>query len=148
MFSQEGAGFCVVINLKFQKVVTSLLASFALSKNKQKLKSSQANNSLIKYELNHMYVWGILLKVSRTSFLQDTFSVAASWNYIIVSTLSYRGTPRLWNTFEFASVTLETKSVVKINYDAPIHSAKKLKKHKVQNWVNTDIFLNNILHSQ
>ena len=66
--------------------------------------------------------------------------MAASWNYIIVIKLSFRGTPRLWNTFESASFTLDTKSVVKINYAAPIHSITKLKKYKVQNWVNTDTF--------
>ena len=29
-----------------------------------------------------------------------------------------------------------------MNYDIPVHSAKKVEKHKVQNWVNTDILLN------
>ena len=62
--------------------------------------------------------------------------------------MSYRGTPRLLNTFESASIKLDTKSVMKINYDVPIHSATKLKKHKVRNWVNTDIFLNKILDSR
>ena len=37
--------------------------------------------------------------------------------------------------------------MVEINHDFSILSATKLKKHKVQNWVNADIFLN-ILDSQ
>ena len=37
--------------------------------------------------------------------------------------------------------------MVEINHDFSMHSATKLKKHKVQNWVNADIFLN-ILDSQ
>ena len=71
---------------------------------------------------------------------EEHISVAVSSNYITVSALSFRGTPRLWNAFESVSFTLGTKSVLKINYDVRIHSGKKLKKHKVQNWINTGIF--------
>ena len=67
--------------------------------------------------------------------------------YIIVS-MSYKRTPRLWNTFEFASITLHTKRVVKINFDVPIYYAAKLKKQKARNWGNTNIFLNKILDNQ
>ena len=138
MFSQK-AGFCVVVNLIFKKMVTSLLVTFALSKSKQNFRSSQTQ---LIYKISAQLQ--ILLKNFTWDF-QNTFfaehiSVAASWNYIIVSTLSYRGTPKLWNTFESASFTLDTKSVVKINCDVPIHFATKLKKHKLQNWVNADIF--------
>ena len=62
-------------------------------------------------------------------FYTEYIWVAASWNYT-VSNVS-RGTPRLWYTFRSASNTLDTKSVVKINYHIPIASATKLKKHKV-----------------
>ena len=84
----------------------------------------------------------------QNTFFVEHISVAVSWNYILVSTLPYRGSPRLWNTFESAYITLDAKIVVKINYEVPIHSATELKKHIVQNWVNKYIFLNNILDSQ
>ena len=42
--------------------------------------------------------------------------------------MSHKGTPRL-------RYDLDSKSVVKINYDVPITSATKLKRHKVQNWL-------------
>ena len=61
------------------------------------------------------------------TFFAEHISVAASWNYTIVS-MFYRGIPRLWNIFECASITLHTKSVMKINYAVPIHSAAKIKK--------------------
>ena len=43
-----------------------------------------------------------------------------------------KGTPRLWNTFRPASITLDTKSVVEIIYAISVTSATKLKKYKVQ----------------
>ena len=52
---------------------------------------------------------------------------------IIKLALSYRGTKRLWYTYGPATVTLDPKSVVKINCHVPIRSATKLKKHKVRN---------------
>ena len=76
----------------------------------------------------------------QNTFFAEHISAVSSWNYIIVSMLSFRGCPRLWNTFEFAFFTLDTNSAVKINYDVLIHSATKFKKHKVQSWVNTDTF--------
>ena len=59
--------------------------------------------------------------------------MAASWNCKVSTTLFYRGTTTIWYTFGPASVTLDTKSVVKINYHVLITSATKLKKHKVWN---------------
>ena len=116
----------------------NVTASFALSKNKKNSKPTRL--------ITYFKIWiqsQVLLKNFawnfRNTFFAEHIWVAASWNYILVSTLSFRGTPRLWNTFESASFTLDNKSVVKINYDVR-HSATKLKKHKVQNWVNTDIF--------
>ena len=47
--------------------------------------------------------------------------------------LPYRGTPRLGSTFGPDSIALDTKNVVKLNYDVSITSATKLKKHKVRN---------------
>ena len=52
----------------------------------------------------------------QTTFFTEHISVAASWNYVIVSRLSSRGTQRLWNTFESASFTLSTKSVVRFGH--------------------------------
>ena len=46
----------------------------------------------------------------QNTFFAEHISVAASWNYIIVSTLSYRGTQRLLNSFESTSFMLDTKS--------------------------------------
>ena len=42
---------------------------------------------------------------------------------------------------------LDTKSVMKINYDVPITSGTKLKKQSSK-WVNTDIVLKKILSSR
>ena len=49
--------------------------------------------------------------------------------------MSHKGTPRLRYAFGSVSIKLDSKSVVKINYDVPITSAAKLKRHKVQNWL-------------
>ena len=76
-----------MIKLIFKKVVTLLLASFALSKNKQNFRSSQTHNSFARYELNYRYFRRILLEIS---FVVEHISVAASWNNIIVSTLSLK----------------------------------------------------------
>ena len=76
----------------------------------------------------------------QNTFCAKHFSVAVSWNYVIVSTLSLEGTPSLWNTFESASFALDTENVVKISNGVCIHFTTKLKKSKVQNWVDTDIF--------
>ena len=62
IFSQKGC-FCVVINLIFKKVVTSLLVFFALSKS-----NSQTHNSFLRYELNYRCFWRIFFEISRTPF--------------------------------------------------------------------------------
>ena len=54
------------------------------------------------------------------------------WGYILYA---HKGFPRLWNTFGPASITLDTKSTVEINYEVSETSAAKLKKHKVRNWL-------------
>ena len=66
--------------------------------------------------------------------------VAASGNYIIVGTVINRVTARLLYTFRPDSITLDTKNVVKINYDVPAKSATKLKKYKVRNELIPTLF--------
>ena len=44
-----------------------------------------------------------------------------------------KGTPRFWNTFGPASIILDTKDAVKINYDIPVTSATKLNEQNVWN---------------
>ena len=125
----------------FKKVVTSLLASFALSKTSKISKAArltthlQDMSSITGTFEESTFAWNL-----QNIFFSEHISVAASWNYVILSTLSFRGTPRFPNAFESASFMLDTKSVLKINYGVPKDSATKHKKHKVQNWVNTDIF--------
>ena len=46
--------------------------------------------------------------------------------------LALESPPRLRNTFGFASILLDTKGAVKRNYDVPITSTSKRKKHKVR----------------
>ena len=46
--------------------------------------------------------------------------------------LALESPPRPWNTFGFASILLDIKGAVKRNYDVPIISTTKLKKHKVR----------------
>ena len=52
---------------------------------------------------------------------------------IIKLALSYRGSKRLSYTYGPASVTLDPKSVMKINCHVPITSATKLKNYKARN---------------
>ena len=63
------------------------------------------------------------------------------YSYHVVFQWYFKTSKYIWICFCF--FYLDTKSVVKINYGVPTHSATKLKKHKVQNWVNTDIFKHN-----
>ena len=81
-------------------------------------------------ELNHSYFWRIFIDISRTRFHKYIW-VAASWNYIVSTVLQRYSKTLIY--FGPASITLDTKSVVKIKYHVPITSATKLKKHKVRN---------------
>ena len=52
---------------------------------------------------------------------------------ILQLALSNRDNPKLWNTFGPASIMLDTKGTVKINYDGHITFTIKRKKHKFRN---------------
>ena len=67
----------------------------------------------------------------QNTFFIEYIWVVASWNYI-VSTVK-EVLQEFWYTFGPASIRLDPKSVVKINYNVPITSGTKLKKHKVRN---------------
>ena len=135
-----------MINLIFKKVVTSLLASFALSKSKQNLWSNQTHNWFTRCELNHRYFWRkyFCLRFPEHLFCWTHFSgcfLKLYYSYHVVFQWYFKTSKYIWICFCF--FYLDTKSVVKINYGVPTHSATKLKKHRVQNWVNTDIFKHN-----
>ena len=67
----------------------------------------------------------------QNTFFTEYIWVAASWNYVVSTVLQWYS--RLWYTFGPAYITLDTKSVVQINYNVPITSGTKLKKVKVRN---------------
>ena len=87
IFSKSWFLCCDKSHIKKSGDVSAL--AFALSKNKLNFRSSQTNNSFTRYELNYRYFWRILLEISGTLFAEH-ISVAASWNYIIISTLSFK----------------------------------------------------------
>ena len=84
----------------------------------------------------------MFLEIYRTGFLQNTFECLLL--EITKLALPYRSTPRLWYTFGPASITLDTKSVVKIN-SRFYNICNKTQKAQSSKWANTDIFLNKIL---
>ena len=132
-----------MINLIFVKIMTSSLAFFALLKNK----SSKAV-TLITHLQDMSSITGsfeeLCLKFPEHYFRRTHFSgcfLKLYYSYHVVFQWYFKTSKYIWICFCF--FYLDTKSVVKINYGVPTHSATKLKKHKVQNWVNTDIFKHN-----
>ena len=85
----QKTGFCVVINLLFEKVVMSLLAFFALSKTKQNFRNSHTQFIYKIWTQLQILLKNFLWNFQNTFFAED-ISVFVSWIYIIVSTLSFK----------------------------------------------------------